>query len=339
MLRMKSIRFFRHKNRIFIAILCLDVLLFAAMSSHAVAQYNFVAIGTGGPTGVYFQAGNAICLMLNKGAADHGHNIRCVPATTGGSVDNINKVTTGRLDFGIVQSDVQYHAYTGDAPFAGSGLKNLRAVLSLYPEALHLVVRKGSDISGWDDLKDKRVNVGSPGSGVRSIFDELLAVYGVDTAYFGRTTELSSGEQARAFCKGRIDVFGDSAGVPSPSVEQVVKNCGASMVSLEASVVQKLIADRPYFDDLTIPIGSYANMDRDIQTLGVIATVVTTSDTADEVVYEFVRAVFENIDSLRESHSALITLEAKEMACRGNTAPLHNGAKKYFSEHKFDRCP
>ncbi len=337
--RVQPIRILWHGKRIFTAVLCLSILILIALPSQATAKHNFIAIGTGGSTGVYFRAGNAICLMLHKDMEDRGHNIRCIPASTGGSVDNINKVAAGELDFGIVQSDVQFHAYTGDASFTGAELKNIRAVLSLYSEAFHLLSRQGSGISNWDDLMGKRVNVGSPGSGIRSTFDELMGAYNVDTEFFGRATELTSSEQTHALCKGRIDAYGNSAGVPSPSVARAISDCGASIISLDTSVVRNLVAGRPYFDYLTIPAGTYANMERDIHTPGVIATVVTSEDMAESVVYELVRAVFENIDHLREVHPAFSDLDLQEMACRGYVAPLHDGAKKYFVEHGLDVCP
>ena len=332
-------RFLWHGSPISKAVLCLSTLILVALPSQVTAKHNFVAIGTGNSTGVYFQAGSAVCLMLHKDAEDRNHNIRCIPAITGGSVDNIKKVVAGELDFGIVQSDVQHHAYTADAGFAGIELKNIRAVLSLHSEAFHLLGSQGSGISGWNDLKGKRVNVGSPGSGIRSTFNELMEAYRVDNEFFGRATELTSSEQAHALCKGRIDAYANSAGVPNPSVARAINDCEASLISLDTSVMRKLIAERPYFDYLTIPVGTYANMEVDVHTIGVIATVVTTADMDEDVVYELVRAVFENIDNLREIHSAFADLDPLEMACRGYVAPLHEGAKKYFVEHGLDVCP
>ena len=319
-------------------ILSFLTLIFIALPSQADSQHVFIAIGTGSSTGVYFQAGNAICRMLHK---DEGgkHNIRCIPAATGGSVDNVQKVGSGKLDFGIVQSDVQHHGYTGEANFSSAGVKNLRSVLSLHAEPFHLIARQGAGIFSWDDLKGKRVNVGAPGSGIRSTFDEIMQAYHVDMSYFGQHTELTSTEQTNALCEGRIDAYADAAGVPSASVARAVYECGASIISLESLEIFELISNRPYFDYLTIPAESYEGVQDDVFTLGVIATLVTTAEMDESVVYEVVRAVFENIDHLREYHPAFVDLNPLEMACRGSIAPLHTGAKRYFVEHGLDTCP
>lgn len=327
-----------HGSPVFMKILSFITLILIALPSQATPQHQFIAIGTGSSTGVYFQAGNAICRMLNK---DEGrnHNIRCIPAATGGSVDNVQKLGSGKLDFGIVQSDVQHRGYSGEAIFAGAGFKTLRSVLSLHAEPFHLVVRQGAGISSWNDLKGKRVNVGAPGSGTRSTFDELMQAHHVDMNYFGQHTELTSTEQTNALCKGRIDAYANAAGVPSASVVQAINECGASIISLESLEVFELVSNRPYYDYLTISAESYEGMRGDVYTLGAIATLVTTAEMDENVVYEVVQAVFENIDHLREFHPAFADLNPLEMACRGLAAPLHDGAKRYFAEHGLDICP
>jgi TRAP transporter TAXI family solute receptor len=314
--------------------------LLAALSQQTIAQHDFIAIGTGDSSGVYFQAGNAICRTLHKEEKeDSEDNIRCISVTTGGSVDNIRKVATGKLDFSIVQSDVQHHGYVGETNFTGSAYKNLRAVLSLHSEPFHLLVRNKTGITGWDDLKGKRINMGSPNSGIRATFDELMAAYGVDLENFDRITELTPAEQSHALCKGRIDAYGNATGAPSESVAQVIRECNASVISLDSPVVNQLISSRPYFDYLTIPAGSYEGVEQDIHTFGAIATVVTSAEVDERVVYELVQSVFKNIDQLREVHPAFADLELQQMACRGNVAPLHDGAKKYFAEQGLDKCP
>ncbi|MBT0964051.1 TAXI family TRAP transporter solute-binding subunit, partial [Denitromonas iodatirespirans] len=106
----------------------------------AQAQTKFVTIGTGGVTGVYYAAGGAICRLMNKDRATHG--IRCSVESTGGSVYNVNTIRAGELDFGVAQSDWQYHAVKGTSKFAEAGpFKELRAVFSIHPEPFTVVAR------------------------------------------------------------------------------------------------------------------------------------------------------------------------------------------------------
>ncbi|MEJ2426545.1 MAG: TAXI family TRAP transporter solute-binding subunit, partial [Candidatus Thiodiazotropha sp.] len=137
------------------------------------AQERFINIGTGGLTGVYYPAGGAICRLLNKGRQDHG--IRCSVESTGGSIFNLNSIASGELDFGIAQSDWQYHAYHGTSKFSERGPdKDLRAVFSIHSEPFTVMARDDSGIKSFSDLQGKRVNIGNPGSGQRGTMEVLM---------------------------------------------------------------------------------------------------------------------------------------------------------------------
>ena len=139
-----------------------------ATSTPTLAQQQFISIGTGGVTGVYYPTGGAICRLVNKDRKEHG--IRCSAESTGGSVYNINTVRAGELEFGVAQSDWQYHAYNGTSKFEDQGaFENLRAVFSVHPEPVTVMARPDADIKSLDDVKGKRFNIGEPGSGLSLI--------------------------------------------------------------------------------------------------------------------------------------------------------------------------
>ena len=140
------------------------------------AQQKFMTIGTGGVTGVYYAAGGAICRLVNKERKSHG--IRCSVESTGGSVFNINTIAAGELDFGVAQSDWQYHAFNGSNRFKDSPVKELRAVFSIHPEPFTVLSRKEANVSKFEDFKGKRFNVGNPGSGTAASMDVLLGAMG-----------------------------------------------------------------------------------------------------------------------------------------------------------------
>ena len=144
------------------------VMTVATMSATpATAQQKFISIGTGGVTGVYYPTGGAICRLVNKKRKEHG--IRCSAESTGGSVYNINTIRAGELEFGVAQSDWQYHAYHGTSKFEKAGpFKKLRSMFPVHAEPFTLIVRADSGITGFADLKGKRVNIGNPGSGQRA---------------------------------------------------------------------------------------------------------------------------------------------------------------------------
>ena len=300
---------------------------------------EFFSIGTGGPTGVYFQVGNAICKMVAKiQSAEHGRKkgtakaLRCSAPSTGGSTYNIGQIMQGELQFGVAQSDWQYHAYNGTKPDKVKPFKGLRGVFSAHPEPFQIIARKGSKIKNWDSLKGKKVNIGNPGSGQRGTFEVLMEAHGVDTGYFGSTSELTSSEQSGALCDGKIDAYGYTVGVPNAGVSQATDGCGASIINLNTDAVKKLVADKPFYEWKTIPKGTYKTSKKDIKTFAVMATVVTSADVSEDVVYAVVKAVFDNLDDFRKQHPAFANLDPKRMIKDGISAPLHPGAVKYYKE-------
>ena len=313
------------------------VLAFAAVAAAlaaapaAQAQQKFITIGTGGVTGVYYAAGGAICRLVNKDRAKHG--IRCSVESTGGSVFNVNTIKAGELDMGVTQSDVQYNAVKGVGPFQKDGaFRDLRAVFALHPEPVTVLARKEVNAKSFADFKGKRFNVGNPGSGTRATAEELLAAMGWKMSDFSLASELKADEHGPALCDGKIDGFLYLVGHPSANIQDPTTVCGAKLVSVTGPAVDKLVKEKPYYAKATIPAGLYPGNDQAIQTYGVLATMVSSSKVPAETIYQVTRAVFENFDEFKKLHPALANLDPKNMVKDGLSAPLHDGAVKYYKE-------
>lgn len=296
----------------------------------AFAQQKFMTIGTGGVTGVYYAAGGAICRLVNKDRAKHG--IRCSVESTGGSVFNINTIKAGELDLGFAQSDVQYNAAKGVAQFKDGAYSDLRAVFSVHPEPFTVLARKEAGIKSFADFKGKRFNVGNPGSGTRASMEELLGAMGWKMGDFSLASELKADEHGPALCDGKIDGFFYAVGHPSANIQDPTTSCGAQLVSITGPAVDKLVADKPYYAKATIPGGLYPNNPNPAQTYGVLATVVASSKTPAETVYQVVKAVFDNFDEFKKLHPALANLTPEAMVKNGQSAALHDGAARYYKE-------
>ncbi len=303
----------------------------AMLPGVASAQQRFVTIGTGGVTGVYYPAGGAICRLVNRDRAKHG--LRCSVESTGGSVANVNLLKSGELEFGVAQSDVQFQAMNGLGGFQKDGaVGDLRAVFALHPEPFTVVARKESNISKFEDFKGKRLNVGNPGSGTRSSMEELLAAMGWKMADFSLASELRPDEHGSALCDGKIDGFFYGVGHPSANIQDPTTICGAKLVSLTGPAVDKLVKEKPYYAVATIPGGLYPGNANPTTTFGVQATVVSSAKVPADVVYAFTRAVFENLDEFKKLHPALANLKPEDMIKNGLSAPLHEGAVRYYKE-------
>jgi TRAP transporter TAXI family solute receptor len=307
------------------------VLAVAAFSAPAVhAQQKYVTIGTGGVTGVYYAAGGAICRLVNKDRKVH--NIRCSVESTGGSVFNVNTIKAGELDLGATQSDVQYNAVKGLAQFKDGAHSDLRSVFSLHPEPFTVLARKEANIKTFADFKGKKFNVGNPGSGTRASMEELLAGMGWKLGDFSLASELKADEHGAALCDGKIDGFFYGVGHPSANIQDPTTSCGARLVSLTGPAVDKLVKEKPYYAYATIPGGLYPANTTDTKTYGVLATMVSSSKVPADTVYAVVKGVFDNFDEFKKLHPALAILSPQSMIKDGLSAPLHEGAVRYYKE-------
>ena len=297
----------------------------------AAAQQQFITIGTGGVTGVYFAVGGAVCRLMNKDRETHG--IRCSVESTGGSAFNVNAIKEGELDFGMAQSDVQFNAYNGKEAFAEGGAhSDLRAVFSVHPEPFTVLAHPDAGVTKFEDFKGKRFNVGNPGSGTRASMERLLAALGWTLDDFSLASELKADEHGPALCDGKIDGFYYAVGHPSANIQDPTTTCAAKLIPLNGEAVRKLVAENPYYAMATIPGGMYNNNPDDVETYGVVATLTASTNVPEETVYQLVRAVFENFDEFKGLHPAFANLDPAKMIENGLSAPLHPGAEKYYKE-------
>lgn len=313
-----------------LGIAALAAISLGAVSLPASAE-TFVTIGTGGQTGVYYQVGGSICRLVNRGTKDH--DIKCTH-TTGGSIANINGIRAGDLDLGVAQSDWQFHAYNGTAPdkFPDGKFEDLRAVFSVHPEPFTVVARMDSGINKFSDLKGKRVNLGNPGSGARGTFEVVMDKLGWKVGDFALAAELKSSEQAAALCDNKIDAIVFTVGHPAGTIKEATTSCEAKLISVNSDAIKELAGAADYYAMTTIPGGMYTGSPDDTETFGVGATFVASAKTSPEVVYQIVKAVFENFKRFKKMHPAFANLEEKNMIKNNLSAPLHDGAVKYYKE-------
>jgi len=317
-------------------------LLFSAMAlvvaiafcpvSNAEAATTYVTIGTGGVTGVYYPTGGAIAKMVNKKRKEY--NLRATVESTGGSVFNVNAIAAGDLEFGVVQSDRQYQAYNGTADWEGQPVKKLRAVFSIHPESVTIVANAGKNIKTVADLKGKIVNIGNPGSGQRGNAMDLLEAAGIDADKDLKAEGMKAAESASMLQDGRIDAFFYTVGHPNGSVKEAVSGATkVNFVEVPADIVKKLTDKFPYYADSEIPVDQYTGVANtaNVPTFGVKATLCTSADVPDEVVYAITKEVFENFDEFKSLHPAYGTLTKASML-KGMSAPIHPGAMKYYQE-------
>ncbi len=318
-------------KRFFAAALGAAVLFSGALASDSFAA-EFVTIGTGGITGVYYPTGGAIAKMINAKKSEY--NIRASVESTGGSKFNINAINAGDLNFGIAQADTQFMAYKGLGDWKDKPVSKLRFVFALAPEAVTFVAAEDSGIKSVKDVKGKVINLGDPGSGNRINAQQVFKEMGIDTTKDFKAEGLKPADAPHTLQDGRIDGFFYTVGHPNGNIKEATAGKRKCRI-VAITGLDKLLKECPYYSMTKIDMAQYPDAtnaaDGTVETLGMLATFVTSADTPDNVVYAITKEVVENLDAFKKLHPALGSI-TKESLLEGRTAPLHPGAEKYFKE-------
>ena len=302
------------------------------------AKTTIVTIGTGGVAGAYYTIGSAVANIINKKSKEYG--IRAVVESTGGSAFNVNALMSGDLEFGVVQSDRQYQAVKGLAVWEYKGpQRDLRAMFSMQSRTVALVASVDAGINSVIDLKGKRVNIGSPGSGQRQKAIDALMSFGINYQKDLIAEGVRVFEASRFLQDGRIDAFFYTVAHPSGAIKEATS--GQRKVRFIAITgVDKLFSKFPYYTKSVIPIKFYPNAENnsDVATFGVKATFVTSAKVPDDVVYNITKEVFGNLELFKKLNPTFQML-TRESMLQGLSAPLHPGAEKYYKECGFTLPP
>lgn len=320
--------------RLLIACLITSV-FFNAGTSELQAEEDFITIGGGDFSGVYFPAGLAIADMINNRRHDYG--IRATVEATAGSTFNLTAIMAGYLEFGLAQSDIQYQAAKGLVNWAKKGpQRELRAVFSIHPESVTLVAAVDAGINAIADLKGKKVSLGNSGSSQHRIVTDVLEAAGLDPKRDISPQTATASEAPTLLQDNRIDAYFFTVGHPSETIRRALSNeRKARIIPISGPDIDKLVADNSYYIKTRIEMqrlypGVGGPLDN-VDTFGVVATVCTSARVPEDMVYAVTKVVFENFDEFRRQHPALVDLKKGGML-GGLSAPLHPGAIKYFRE-------
>jgi uncharacterized protein len=265
-----------------------------------------------------------------------GREVWCSPEATPGSVYNLQRLRAGELDFAIVQSDVQFYAFTGSKAWLGNALSGLRSVLSLHQELVTVLAPADSAIDSLGGRKGRRFNIGTAGSGTRATWDALEGSLGWSANEGVRKLAVKPDTAPNMLCSGDLDAILLLVGHPFGFCAQTPVQCRMKFVAIDGSQVDSFVSTHPYYERGAIQASAYAT-DRDIPTFGVRATLVTAANIEDKLVYALAKAVLTNLEEFETLAPALRTLQASQAMKEGLTAPLHPGAERAFRELGIER--
>ena len=290
---------------------------------------EFITIGTGSVTGIYYTTGGAICRLVNKYKNDS--SIKCSIESTEGSLYNLNAVNNKDLDFSIVQSDILYQASNNKNHFKNSSYSKVKSIMAIYPELLTLVTKKDANINNLMDIKGKRINLGNSGSGKETTALTLFNEIGLNKSDLKEAASYSASEMSEALKDNKIDGYFYMVGHPTSTIKDTSSTVSIKIIPIENEITNSLIKKYPYFAKANIPAGIYKGQNDEIPTFGVKAVLVVNENVNDKIVYAVVKAILENFDEFKKLHPAYSNI-TKESLFEGLSAPLHEGAKKYYEE-------
>lgn len=295
-----------------------------------------VVIGTGSPSGTYYKLGGSVCRLFNLRTPRDGRG--CVVVPSSGPIANVDALRDARTDVGIVQSDILADAVAGAGASASRGPNSaLRVLFAGYSDAFTIVARRELGVRSAADLRGRRINMGSPGSGEQVGMERIMVALGVTRSDFAEVQELTLAEQHRALCADELDAIVYEVAHPSGLIQDVVRQCHAVLVDLGGPAIDDMLRRHPEYEPAVIPGGTYLGNPQDVRTIGVRAVVVTTSRLSEVLAYEITKGVFENFEDFRRLHPAFSILSIAEMVDVAGRAPLHPGAARYYRERGWMR--
>lgn len=328
----------RGKAMALVAALALALVVAGRATAEERSVPTRIALGTGEVQGYYYPVGGAVCRLINKDRPRHG--LHCLVEPTGGTGANIAGLRSGQLDLAIIQSKAHSQAFEGSGPFESSGpFAKMRSLLTLHSEVLTVLVRKDGKVRSVMDLKRKRIALGSSGSFQREMADAVLQAHGWTTGDFETAQELDPAQQVEALCDGQVDAALVTVVHPSAVVGRAIDACGARVIDVGGPAMARYLSGRPYLVEMTVPAGVYPRLEGDRKSFGLTATLVATTDLPDEAAYEVVKMLLDNLTLLHGLYPVLAYLDKEGMARNGLSAPVHDGAARYFKEAGLSSDP
>lgn len=315
-----------------LVVTALLVVLGSGVWPAAAQQRTFIAIATGGTAGVYFPLGAALAELWTGKVA----NVQATAQTSGASVANIRLLQRGDVAVAFVQNDITFYAFHGVEMFRDNvanrpqPVANLRGMAMLYPESIQVVTLRSKGYTSIADLRGKRIAVGAPGSGTEVNARQILRAF--ELGYYNtRPDFLNFAEAADQLKDGVVDAVFITAGFPTAAVVDVAANRDIKILPVPRDVVDLLRETYPYYTQVTIPPNTYRGQTEAVDTVAVMAMLVTRQEVDEPLIYALTSALWDNTDRLRAAH-----VRGRDVtpatARRGMPITMHAGALRYYRE-------
>jgi TRAP transporter TAXI family solute receptor len=303
-------------------------LALAVATPAAAQQGERISITTGGTGGVYYPLGGGMANILSK----YVPGLSATAEVTGGSVDNLKLLNSGKSEVAFTMVDAAWDAKQGVDKFKDSKFEP-RTLMVLYPNRMHVVTIDGTGINKLSDLKGKRVSTGSAGSGTEIMAMRILEAVGIDGHKDLKQERLGVAESVNAIKDRKIDAFFWVGGVPTAAVTDLATTPGVKLKLIDhAEAVDGMNKKYgPLYVKASIAQSSYSGMDKANENIDVWNILVASDKMSDKMAYDIVKTLYEKKPELVAVHKEAMNIDLKYQKI-GSPLPYHPGAKKYFEE-------
>jgi TRAP transporter TAXI family solute receptor len=290
-----------------------------------------IAIGTGEAGTFSHHTGRAVCRIINKYADD----ISCKTVPGMDAVDNLTNLQGGSMDLCLADLRTLNDAMnkTGNFAFFDIHYDNIRTIIPLYDIPIALVARSDSGIDSLQTLPGRRINIGSPRSPQRLAIETIMKAKNWSKADFSLVQELSASQSqdTMAFCHATIQALVHIGIHPDPKVNQLFKLCGAQLIAMDDTDIEKLTSDHPAFSKIIIPSGTYPSLESPVTTFGTRMMLVASDSLDEETVYQIIEVLDGHKQNLRQGHAVLAEFSVERLEESDTGIKLHPGAVRFFS--------
>ena len=288
-----------------------------------------ISIATGGTGGVYYPLGGGMAAVLSK----HVPGMQATAEVTGGSVDNLKLIGSGKPYIGLAMTDASLDAYRGEDKFKGNKVP-LKTLMILYPNRMHVVTIEGRGINKMGDLKGKRISTGSPGSATEVMAFRVIEAAGLDKDSDMKRERLGVAESVNAVKDGKIDAFFWVGGLPTAAVTDLANTPGTKLKLIDHAEVVPAMNKKYgnlYVQD-NIPKDTYKGMDADNKQATVMNILVTHENMDEKTAYNIVKTIFDKREDVIAVHKEAVNFKLENQKAAASPIPFHPGALKYFAE-------
>src|SRR5437867_12747823 len=301
-----------------------------AVSGAAQAQERYsLSIATGGTGGVYYPLGGGLANLLSK----YVPGMQATAEVTGGSIDNLKLIASGKPYIAFSMADAGQDAYRGEDKFKGNKVP-LRTLMILYPNRMHVVTIEGAGVTKMSDLKGKRVSTGSPGSATKVMAFPVIQAAGLDRDRDMTRERLGVAESVNAIKDRKIDAFFWVGGLPTAAVTDLANTPGIKIKMIDhadtAAAMNKKYG--PLYIEDVIPKSMYRGMDTDNRQAAVWNILVPHEKLSDQTAYNIVKTIFDKREDMIAVHKEAENFKLENQKAAASPIPFHPGAVKYFAE-------